>query len=354
MFHGLKATFILTFLTSSTMVYASMPKQAFEVEKGLITYDIYGGGALTEETNLTLRGNATLRFKDWGTTLLAQDEGVVETSGALNSKQSILSIEKQTEDAVYTVDFKNEKIHERKNSLSNTLKNIDTDGLTKIGEDHIAGLPCELWEGRGMRKCLYRGLPLKIESEILGIFYHKVATQVVFDINGSDEKCALPEFPRANFGLFNTSIKTKNETQVQCFTDVLRDVACSVEKEVIKNDHQHGIGKKEKTTLLNKIGKKIFQDQKELLPELLISMKQTRECLSTANDTVVEANQCMEPLSYIKEKLGTGEYEYIVLWDEQRKNAFLDNLEDEIIYLESRMSCIKRTQNITDLSACMK
>jgi len=354
MFRGLKATFIFTFLASSTMVYASMTKQAFEVEKGLVTYDIYGGGALTEETNLTLHGNAILRFKDWGSTLLAEDEGVVETSGALNSKQSIMSLEKQTGDAVYTVDFKNEKIHERKNSLSSTLQELSTEGLKKVGEDKVAGLVCDLWEGRGVRKCLHKGLPLKIESEILGISYHKVATEVVFDIKKSTEAFELPAFPRASFGLFNTTTKTKNASQVKCFTDVLRDVAFAVEKEVIKNGHKHGIGKKEKITLLNKIGKKIFLEQKELLPELLISMREARECLSVGNDTVVEVNQCIEPLNYIKEKLGTEESEYIVAWDEQKKNEFLDKLEDEIVYLESRMSCIKRTQNITDLSACMK
>ena len=353
MFHSIKATLIVTFLTSTTILYASLDAHTFEVEKGMVMYDIYGGGVLTNETNLTLNGKATLRFKDWGTTLLSHDEGIVVTSGALKSKQHIESLEKQTKEALYTVDFKNKKIHERKNSISNALKEDNTEKLKKIGEDKILGLTCEVWEGQGVRKCLYKGLPLKIESEVLGISYHKIAREIVFDVNGSSKKCALPDFPKENFALFNSTIKTKNAAKAKCFTDVLKDVAYTVEKKVLKNGNKLGIGKKEKTAFLNKIGKKIFIYQKTLLPELLASMKETRECLQTGDD-VFAANQCMEHFTQMKKKLGSQDNDYIVLWNEKRKLRLLDKIEDKIIYLQSRMPCIKRTQNITDLSKCMK
>ena len=353
MFHSIKARLILTFLMSGTLLNAAMDTHTFEVEKGMVVYDIYGGGVLTKETNLTLNGKATLRFKDWGTTLLSRDEGLVVTSGALKSRQNIASEEKQTKEALYTVDFKNEKIHKHKNSISNTLKEQSTVGLKKIGEDEILGFHCEVWVGQGVRKCLYKGLPLKIESEVLGISYHKIATEVMFDINSSSEVCSLPDFPKENFALFNSNIKTKNATKAKCFTDVLKDVASTLEKKVVKNGNTLGIGEKEKTVFLNKIGEKIFLYQKALLPELLESMKETRECLQTG-ENVFEANQCMEHFSRMKKQLDTQDNDYIVLWDEKRKTKLLDKIEDEIIYLQSRMPCIKRTQNITDLSKCMK
>lgn len=353
MFNGFKATAILVFWTSTTLLHAAIDNHTFELEKGMVIYDIYGGGVLTQETNLSLNGKAVLRFKDWGTTLLSGDEGTVSTTGALESKQSIASLEKQTKEALYTVDFKNEKIHERKNSISNTLKELDTNGLKKTGEDNVAGFTCDVWEGRGVRKCLYKGLPLKVESEILGITYNKVARDVVFDLNSSEVECTLPAFPKESFGLLNSTLKTKNETKAKCFTDVLRDVAHIVEKKVAKNGNYLGIGKKEKISFLNKIGQKIYKHQKEMLPLLLISMKETRECLSTGAN-IFEANQCMESFTHLKEQLGTEENEYIVLWNDKKKNELLDKIEDQIIYLESRMPCIKRTQNITDLSSCMK
>jgi hypothetical protein len=353
MFYGRKATLILTFLVSNTLLYATIDEHTFDVEKGTVIYDIYGGGVLTPETNLTLHGKATLRFKDWGTTLLSKEEGIVVTSGALKSKQSIISLEKQTKKALYTVDFKNKKIHERKNSISNALKEHDTRGLKNLGEDEVLGLKCTLWEGRGVRKCLYKGLPLKIESEVLGISYHKIATSVSFDVNSSSGQCALPDFPKENFALFNTTLKTKNETKAKCFTEVLKDVAYTVEKKVIKNGNHLAINQKEKTLFLNKIGKKIYEYQKSLLSKLLKSMKKTRECLQSVENTS-DANHCLEAYNVLNVKTGNAEEGSVNVWDEKQKGALLDKMENVINHLASSMPCIKRAKNITDLSACMK
>ena len=353
MTNSLKVIFLLTSLLSFVSLHADIFDHTFKIEKGRVTYDITGGGVLTNETNLSLKGKATLRFKDWGTTLLFEDEGVVITSGALKSKQKIESLEKQTKDAVYTVDFKNKKIHKRKNSVSNALKEYNTEGLKKIGQENIVGLNCDIWEGHGVRKCLYKGIPLKIESEILGITYRKVATNIRFDTNNSAESCMLPDFPKENFALFNSALKTKNNMKAKCFTEVLKDVAYIVEKKVEKNGYRLGIGKQEKTLFLNKMGQKIFEYQKTLLPDLLRSMKETRACLQMG-DNPFAANKCMEHFSRMKDKLGTGEDDYIILWKEKRKNKLLNKIEDEVIYLEARISCIKRANNITDLSKCMK
>ncbi|HHD79681.1 MAG TPA: hypothetical protein ENK98_08660 [Epsilonproteobacteria bacterium] len=351
MFYGRKVTLILTFLVSNTLLYATIDEHTFDVEKGTVIYDINGGGVLTPETNLTLHGQATLRFKEWGATLLSKEEGTVVTSGALKSKQSIRSLEKQNNKTLYTVDFKNQKIHERKNSIANALREHDTRGLKNIGEDEVLGLKCTVWEGQGVRKCLYKGLPLKIESDVLGISYHKVATRVLFDVNSSSSECVLPDFPTENFALFNTTLKTKNETKAKCFTEVLKDVAYTVEKKVIKNGNHLGISQKEKTLFLNKIGKKIYEYQKSLLPKLLASMKKTRECLQGV-ENMSDANQCLE--AYNALNVNVGIEESIDVWDEKQKGTLLDKIENQINQLESSMPCIKRAKNITDLSACMK
>ena len=56
----------------------------------------------------------------------------------------------------------------------------------------------------------------------------------------------------------------------------------------------------------------------------------------------------------MKAQLGTKENDYIILWDEKRKNTLLDKIEEDLIDLQSRMTCINRAKNITDLSDCMK
>ena len=352
MTYRLKAL-ILVYLLSFISIHANIYDHTFDVEKGMIIYDIVGGGVLTNETNLSLKGKATLRFKDWGSTLLAEDEGVVLTSGALISKQHIKSLEKQTKGAVYTVDYQNKKIHERKHSISTILKEQNTKGLEKTGEANVAGFTCQVWEGLGIKKCIYKGLPLKVESEILGIFYRKVAREVVFDIENTVLGCELPNYPKENFALFTSALKTKNNTKAKCFTDVLKEVAYSVEQKTKQNGHSLGIDKKDKRYFLNKIGHKIFDYQKSLLPQLLQSMKKTRECLQIGSNPF-EVNQCMEQFYRMKDKLVTGEDDYIILWNERNRKQLLDKIEDEVVYLQSRIPCVNRSKNISDLSACMK
>jgi len=353
MLHYLKSISMTVFFTGLSLLHADITTPKYGVEKGLIVYDVYGGGPLTPETNLTLEGNASLGFNDFGKTLLSSEEGIVITSGALQSKQVINNLEKQTSDALFTVDFQNEKIQERKNSISNALKGGDTKDLNNTGQEEVAGVTCDVWEGHGIRKCLYKGIPLKMESDVLGISYHKVARIVDFDSNSSSESYVLPDFPIEDFALFNSAIKTKNEAKAKCFTDVLKDVAYSVDKKVVKSGNELGIDEKEKTEYLNKIGQKIYENQKKLLPELLLSMKETRECLQTVENTS-DANECIAHFSELKKEQGTEEKNFIRLWDEKKKTAFLDKIEDAINYLQSRIPCIERAKNMTDLSACMK
>jgi len=348
-----KIFILMMMIGYGSVLSAETATHKYEIEKGIVHYDIKGGGALTKETNLTLKGTAKLRFRDWGLTQLAEEKGTVLTTGALQSKQMIKSFEKQTKESLFTVDYKNETIHERKNSISHSLKERETHGLEKTGEEIVAGLPCDIWEGQGIKKCIYNGLPLKLESEVLGIYYRKVATDVEFDINVTKAQCTMPDYPLEDFALFTSTIKTKNKSKAECFTDVLVDVAHSVEQKVADNNNRLGINEKEKTQFLNKIGQKIYEHQKALLPEFLKSMKKTRECLQTV-ETPSDANICLKRFNQMKKTLGREDDDLIILWDDKRKSTLLEKLEDELIYLQARMSCVNRSKNITDLSSCMK
>ena len=49
-----------------TLLHAEIVTHPYEVESGMVLYEISGGTQLTPETNLTIKGKAKLRFKDWG------------------------------------------------------------------------------------------------------------------------------------------------------------------------------------------------------------------------------------------------------------------------------------------------
>jgi hypothetical protein len=216
----------------------------------------------------------------------------------------------------------------------------------------VAGILCDVWKGPGVKKCIYKNIVLKLESHVLDVYYVKEATQAVFDINTSTDECQVPDYPVHEFALFKDDIKTKNVYKVENFCKVLKDMAVDVSE-----DNQTYIGTNidddERKKFINHIARDIYERQKELLPSLLQSLKETRACLQTG-DNPFEANLCIESFNRMKDQLGTKEDTYIILWDEKRKNRLLDKIEEELIDLESRMPCVKRAKNITDLSNCMK
>ena len=324
----------------------------FDVESGMVLYTISGGAQLTPETNLSITGSAKLRFKEWGEVKLEEEEGMVLTTGSIKHKQTIRRLEKHTKDKIITVDYENEQLLERKKGPSISNMELETEGLVQRGQDVVSGLLCKVWIGAGIQKCMYKGIVLKQESHVLGVDYIKVATKVLFDINASLQKCKVPDFPLQDFGLLQDNVKTKNSNKVDNFCKILKDVAFNIDPD-IEYYEVINMENRVRQKFINHIAEDIYKQQKQILPELLIFMKETRACLQMGENPF-EANQCIEQFSRMKEQLGTEEEDYIILWDDKRKNALLDKIEDELIYLQSRISCVNRAKNITDLSTCMK
>jgi len=340
------------FIFSSTVLAVETNVHPFEIESGMVTYDIKGGAQLTPETNLSVKGSATLHFREWGEVKVEEVSGWVETRGAIEYKETVQRFEKETKEMIITADFKNEQLLERKkSSIKKDIQSIQTTHLDQNGTETIAGLLCDVWEGVGIKKCIYKGIILKLESHVYDVSYVKVATQVNFDINTSED-CALPDFPVQQFGLFRDNIKTKNIFKSENFCKMINAVVLDANTPNISYTASDFDDPKRKK-FINSISRDIFEKQQVLLPQLLDSMKKMRECLQTVENPFA-ANQCIEHFSSMKSKLGNNENDYIILWDEKRKNVFLDKIEEEIIELESRISCVKRAKNITDLSTCMK
>ncbi len=304
-----------------TLLHSEVATHPFEVESGMVIYEIHGGTQLTPETNLTIKGNAKLRFKDWGEVKLEEESGVVLTTGAIKHKQHVKRFEKHTKDTVITADYENEQLLERKKVESDSTPHNEIASLVKKGQESVAGLLCDVWEGSGVKKCIYKNIVLKLESHILDVSYIKEATKVVFDINTSDEACEVPDYPVQEFGLFNDDLKTKNAHKAENFCKILKDAAFDVVEDNTTYS-TNSITGNDREKFINYMAQDIYERQKELLPELLNALKETRACLQTGEDPFA-ANQCIENFRAMKERLGTKENDYIILWDDKRKNILL-------------------------------
>ncbi len=286
-----------------TLLHAEVTTHPFEIESGMVLYDIRGGAQLTPETNLSIKGNAKLRFKEWGDVKLEEESGVVLTTGAIKHKQHVKRLEKETKDTVITADYENEQLLERKKGSKDINIHDETVSLTKKGQENIAGVLCDVWEGPGVKKCIYKNIVLKLESHVLDVSYVKEATKVVFDINTSTEECEVPDYPVHEFALFKDSIKTKNAYKAENLCKVLKEVAYDVSEDN-RSYSSNNIDDEERKKFINHIAKDIYERQKELLPELLHSLKETRACLQTGDDPF-SANECIENFSRMKTQLGT-------------------------------------------------
>ncbi len=345
--------FLLLFLGSMTLLSAQTGQKKFDVESGMILYTISGGGKLTEDVNLTIQGKGKLCFKDWGVVALMEENFEEITSGALQNIETIQRCEKLEDRLRYEVDFKTKKIFKRKMPKGNFQEYI-TKNLVKTGQEEIAGYTCDIWEGVGVRKCIYKGIPLLVEHYLLGTYYRKKASSITFGIDISVANCSIPNYPIQKFALFKTHSKTKSKKLPQEFSKILMSIGKDMQKQFsVSEIEEDNFTPEQKRVWLDKIGQNIFEKQKLFLPQFLLSMKKARVCLAQA-DNWIEANSCVENVIQLKAQLTKDRENNIEQWKGKEKDKVLDDFDENISLLESRMQCIRGAQNITDLSSCMK
>ena len=349
----IKMIFLFLGLGSVMLFSADIVQKKFDIETGMILYSISGGGKLTEDVNLTIKGKGKLRFKDWGVVALIEEDLEELTSGAINNIDKVQRCKKLEDDRQLDVDFDNEKIQERKMLQDNSQKYITKD-LVKKGQEEIAGHTCDIWEGYGVRKCIYKGIPLLVEHYLLGVYYQKKATHITFNIDATESACTIPNYPVEKFALFKTNIKTKTAKLPQELSKILELISKDMNKEMTNSKiSEDNMTPEQKRIWLDKIGQNIFEKQKEFLPEFLLSMKKSRVCLQQA-DNWIQANICVEDVTQLKRELSKDKQNNIELWKGKEKTKVLDQLDENIFLLESKMKCVRGSQNITDLSTCMK
>ena len=343
---------IIFFIFIQTYINATINVQKYDIQSAKVDYVINGGGVLTSEMNLTVKGTENLYFKEWGKVELFKKLVDEKASGTVNTIETIQICQKIDKNKKLDVDFKNKKILERYITQAN--KDSVTKGLVKKGQKEILGYKCDIWEGDGIKKCIYKGIPLLVEYDLLGIMYQKKAVSLTVDINSSFSPCKIPAYPIQKFALFKNNTKTTSKKPSETFLKHLLLISKEYYR-VLKSKHtkQKNISLQKRKYWLNKLGENIFKKQKVLLPKLLLSMKKARICLQEAKNWV-DANVCIEDVVLIKKHFTKDKESEIGLWKGNKRQKVLDTFDTNISLLESKMRCIRSSQNITDLSNCMK
>jgi len=347
-------------MVSGISVASDKMYQKFGIKSGKITYKITGSMSMMGVNSKTL-GKKRVIFSDYGIKELREESKVVKQDAKITKSHTISYMDRAI---IYSVDFNQKRITRMQNpgmimmglSDSNTaqqagLKMLKQMGGKKIGEDNILGFKCELWEAMGTKQCIYKGVPLKTESDIMGAKSSEIATKIDFDIDISDDDYKLPDFP------------IYNQMGEKLDRDMLSSMDKRDQKDAAKTTDELatmvGLYGDAASSAGVKDGQKPTADQNKkiedammavMLPKMkeeFISQEKVlilgRECLSSA-DTVKEANICNKKIN----EMGGEQEEDFDKWDPERKKEILESVDKALNSIE----CIKKANSLADIKKC--
>ncbi len=191
---------VSVFVIGVSSSYAKMKR--YDVESAIVEYRMSGGGNMLGFST-KIEGKRKLMFKDWGNLELDEENISSTVMGGVEKTHELTEIKGDT---VYSVDFENKVIY--KSKISDYLsekKDKDVSkigkemlkkmGAKKIGKDKVLGYECEVWEIMGSKMCIYKGIVLKSEGNIMGMKHKSEAVRAEFNVKIDDKEFKLPPFP---------------------------------------------------------------------------------------------------------------------------------------------------------------
>ncbi len=184
----------------------------YELKSGIVEYTTSISGKIMGTTT-TGNGTEKLYFKNWGAIELLEEESIKTSQTKFFGKETtktsnVHNLSKLDNGTSYSVDFKNKKIIKREDVAMSAVKSyrngdahqtgkemLEAMGGEKIGEEKVLGYNCEIWTAMGTKIWIYKGIPLKTESDIVGMKTIKVATKAKFNIAVSSSYFQLPNYP---------------------------------------------------------------------------------------------------------------------------------------------------------------
>ncbi len=347
---------ILLLLLSITTIQSDSFYKAYNQPSALIHYMIQGEGNITKNSHFEIKGHASLVFREWGAITLYKERYKEISTGVAKSTKILKTLKLDDYATISEVNFEKKQIEKRVDPIiekalkdGTNLSDEFTKKAKRVGHSTILGYPCQEWQYRGKKQCLYKGIVLKEELNLLDINIFKIATAIDFDKNVTDDHFTLPTFLENESKGFLLKENVGLTTQADMLTaQVIVDDSIVEEGELTEETEEQD------NIVAQKLTTELFNKQKELLPELLREMQEARVCLENA-ENVEEANICLDKVVKIKENI-SGEIEKkckIEFWMKEAKEQRLQDIEEKIWAMKRQMPCIRRSQNIDDLSECM-
>lgn len=185
-----------------SLVISLFATERFEIKSGVIEYATTGSGnVMGVETKMT--STSRLAFIDYGKVAMQRTMAFQTIMGKQEMSENGLKIEGDT---MYAIDYKAKKIFKSKVDakdkdlllLHSGAKGLKQLGGKKVGSSKINGYKCDIWELDNIKSCIYKGVPLRTTSTIMGITQTQIATNIKFDLDVDKQFFVLPNYPITN------------------------------------------------------------------------------------------------------------------------------------------------------------
>lgn len=345
---------------SITLTQAAQTK-LYEIESGKISYEIKGSGNLMGTQTKSI-GKKRLIFDDYGAKSLTEENKIQKTTVMGQTQTDKTHTMTYLKDAtIYHVDFDNKKITRMENMGAMMMGGGDMSAKGKemmqkmggkmLGMDKVLGYECEVWELMGVKQCIYKGVTLKIESNMMGMKNVEIATEAEFDISVDEDDFKLPDFPMTD--QMGASIsknklekmdaddqKEMQDAQAQ-LAAMMGAMAAAAQDAGVKKGQQPSMEQMEAMQDSMRSSALPMAKQQILSEEPMF--RKGRKCLEDA-DTLKEAKAC-------EEKFGGGdEDEPLTDWSAETQQSTLKEIDQ---YLNVIVPCVKKAQSMDGLEQCM-
>ncbi|MEA2048285.1 MAG: hypothetical protein U9O64_07565 [Campylobacterota bacterium] len=361
---------IITLMSSSLLFAGADKMKLYDVKSGKIEYAIQGSGEIMGSKMKTV-GKKRVIFDAYGTHNLTE-ENKEEQQTIMGQKKTNKShtMTYMKNGMVYTADFKQRRIMRMENmgmamaGLMGGGQNMKQTGESmmkqmggkKTGTDKVLGYSCDVWELMGTKQCIYKGIPLKVESNVMGLKSTEIATKAAFDISLSKDDFKLPDFPIYDMQgnkLDRRTLDAMDEKQGVQMSQEMDEMALKrVAYEKAMREAGVKPGQAPTKTQQEAMMKAMMGGNdgmlKQMKQEILSDEEMMRfgyKCLSQA-DTLKEANICNDKAN----AMGGEPEEPFDKWNPEMKKEILGFLDQ---YLNVMVPCVKKAQTMQAARQCM-
>lgn len=344
-----------------TVTHAKSMK-LFDIKSGKIIYKL-SGSANIMGMKMQMSGIKRFIFDNYGARSLIEIKKTQKKSGMGGQKsEQTHTLTLVDQKSISVADFNTKIITKVPNIGASMLGggNMKDKGLAmlkqmggkKRGTDKVLGYTCDVWELMGTKQCIYKGVTLKVVSNVMGVVNREIATDIKFDSALSDNDFKLPDFPikegMGSMGSLSKSsaqaMQAPNAEDMSKMAEALKQMGAAMQKNG-SNKQEITIPPQAQKQLQNALMGAMLPQMKQQILSQEKALRFAKSCLSNA-DSFKEAKNCEKKINKMMGERG----EHIHKWDAKTKKETLHEIDRGL----EGMACVKKAQTAQAIEQCMQ